>query len=88
MKDTTAALRKMDRFDARQTDVAENFRLFADRREHISLVRRRALIGEMKNRIFASTKRGQLNGRAWHLQAAVMAGEFAERALLPVFHPA
>ena len=41
MKDTTAALGKMDRLDARQTDVAENFRLFADRREHIGLVRRR-----------------------------------------------
>ena len=85
MKDTTAALGKVDRFDAGQCDVAENFRLFPNRREHIGLVRRRALIGEMKNRIFAPSERGQVNRRARHLQATVMAGELAERSFFLFF---
>src|SRR6266850_5536769 len=68
----------MDRFDASQSDVAQYFRLFPDRREHIGLMRRRALIGEMENRTLAPRERGQMNRWAGHLQAAVVAGELAE----------
>src|SRR5215813_14277140 len=78
MKHTAAALGKMDRFHASQTDVPENFRFLADRREHIGLVGRRALIGEMKNRLFAPRERRQVNGGPRLLQAAVMAGELTE----------
>ena len=88
VKDAAAALGEMDRFDASQSDVAEYFRLFPDRREHIGLMRRRALIGEMENRTLAPRERGQVNRWAGHLQAAVVAGELAERVLLRVFHPA
>src|SRR5262245_64739275 len=71
VKHAAAAFCKMDGFDAGQSDVAEYLRLFTDRREHISLMRRRALIGEMENRIFAPRKRGQVNGRARRLQTDV-----------------
>src|SRR5262245_17044668 len=72
-------------FDPGQIDVAEYLRLFTDRREHIGFVRRRALISEMENRIFATGERGQVNGRAGHLQTTVMAGKFAERSFFLFF---
>src|SRR5215510_9705219 len=75
----------MDGFDAGQSDVAEYLRLLADRREHIGFMRRRALIGEMENRIFAPGERGQMNRRARHLQTTIMASEFAERSFFPFF---
>src|SRR5262245_53186376 len=72
-------------FDPGQIDVAQYLRLFADRREHIGFMRWRALISEMENRIFATGERGQVNGRAGHLQTTVMAGEFAERSFFLLF---
>src|SRR5262249_36046039 len=36
-------------------------------------------------RIFAPGERGQVNGRAGHLQTTVMAGEFAERSFFLLF---
>src|SRR4029453_4829779 len=85
VKDAAATLREMDRFDATQSDVWEISLLFPNRREHIGLMRRRALIGEMENRTLAPRERGQVNGWAGHLQAAVVAGELAEGSFFPFF---
>src|SRR5262245_7286932 len=48
-------------------------------------MRRRALIGKMENRIFAPGERAQVNRRARHLQAAIMASELPERSFFLFF---